>query len=314
MIEKTITPYNGNKNFIFLSYAHKNRDDILKIAKEMQSRKYRIWYDEGIDPGTEWDENIAGHIQRAGYFIAFISHEYLDSENCKDELNLARDLNKERLLIYLDNVQLPIGMQMRLNRLQAIHKYTYSEDYKFYQKLFSAKGIEQYRSNDDSIVEIGKAENISFESLNRVYDQSDIIMKCRDFFSNNSLLLTIVEEDYTLISKLKTAIQNECKTKLWDCKTYYAQDWIDELIDMIRKDILSVRKFREIGLHFDVMYMDGIELFSDKPSSQEELLITIRKRIDKEKKTILLSHRPIDSIPSLSLEFRNLWQQEIRNS
>ena len=43
----------------------------------------------------------------------------MKSDNCKDELNFARDLQKERLLVYLENVKLPLGMAMRLNRLQA---------------------------------------------------------------------------------------------------------------------------------------------------------------------------------------------------
>ena len=34
------------------------------------------------------------------------------------------------------------GMAMRLLRLQAIHKYTYKTEQEFYDKLYSAKGIE----------------------------------------------------------------------------------------------------------------------------------------------------------------------------
>ena len=74
--------------------------------------------------------------------IAMISPDYMDSESCKDEISLARDLNKDRLLIYLEKTKLSPGMAMRFMRIQAIHKYTYKILSEFYDKLYSAKGIE----------------------------------------------------------------------------------------------------------------------------------------------------------------------------
>jgi len=137
-----VKPYEGN-NYIFISYSHRNTAKVLRVMERMQQDGFRIWYDDGIDPGTEWDDNIAAHVDRCRYFIAFISKEYLESENCKDELNYARDLNKERLLVYLENVELPQGMAMRLNRLQAVHMYTYADPERFFEKLYAAKGIEK---------------------------------------------------------------------------------------------------------------------------------------------------------------------------
>ena len=131
-----------NLKYIFISYSHRNESEVLKIIEELKKRGYNVWYDDGIDPGTEWDEYIASHIENCAYFIAFITGEYLESENCKDELNYSRDLNKKRLLVYLENVKLPGGMAMRLNRLQAIHKYRYAEEKDFYDKLVTADGIE----------------------------------------------------------------------------------------------------------------------------------------------------------------------------
>ena len=118
-----LPPYKGTEPYIFISYSHINQLQALKIVERLQKEGYRVWYDEGIDPGTEWDDNIAEHVLACGYFVALISENYLASENCKDELNLAREENKQRLLVYLEDVTLPAGMRMRLNRLQAIHKY-----------------------------------------------------------------------------------------------------------------------------------------------------------------------------------------------
>lgn len=133
---------NGKKPYIFVSYSHRNKDDAMEIVNQLQSNCYRVWYDEGVDPGSEWDKNIASHVENCGFFIALLSQKYLSSSNCKDELNYARDLEKPQLLIYLEDIQLPGGMQMRLSRLQAIHKYRYNDQESFYEKLYTSKGID----------------------------------------------------------------------------------------------------------------------------------------------------------------------------
>ena len=135
-------PYMGQEKYIFISYSHRDTAQVYPIISELITRGYRVWYDSGIDPGTEWDENIAQHINECGYFIAFMSGNYLGSNNCKDELNYARDLEKERLIVYLEEVTLPSGMAMRVNRLQSIFKYAYPTEAAFYEKLCTAKNID----------------------------------------------------------------------------------------------------------------------------------------------------------------------------
>ena len=81
----------------------------------------------------------ADHVAHCGCFLAFMSEDYLASENCKDELNYARDLNLPRLLIYLEDVMLTGGLAMRHNRLQALHYYKYLEmKGMFYKRLYQS--------------------------------------------------------------------------------------------------------------------------------------------------------------------------------
>ncbi len=142
----SVRPYCGREPYIFISYAHRNETEVYRIIERMQAEGYRIWYDRGIDPGTEWADNIAERVASCDYFIAFITKEYLKSTNCLDELSFARDKEKKRLLVYLSNVTLPDGISMRSNRLQAIHKYAYAQEEEFYEKLFRAKGIDSSRA------------------------------------------------------------------------------------------------------------------------------------------------------------------------
>ena len=134
-------PYDGAEKYIFVSYSHRDTAEVFPVIERLISEGYRVWFDQGIDPGTEWDENIANHICSCGYFVAFISKNYLQSNNCKDELNYARDLEKDRLIVYLEEVQLPPGLAMRVNRLQSIFRYSYKNAEEFYEKLFSSSNI-----------------------------------------------------------------------------------------------------------------------------------------------------------------------------
>ena len=164
-------PYRGEKSYIFLSYAHKNREEAMELVRHLQQAGYRVWYDEGIDPGTEWDENIAAHVERCGYFIALVSEAYLASDNCRDELNFARDEGKPRLLVYLEEVTLPAGMRMRLSRLQAVFRYRYAEQGRFYQRLFKTAGL-------NSCLEIGSsAEERSLSVENPAQIPTQIVLK-----------------------------------------------------------------------------------------------------------------------------------------
>ena len=100
-------PYEGKEPYIFISYSHKDMSKVFRIIRRLQDEGYRVWYDEGIDPATEWDENIAQHIAD------------------------------------FEATSLPLGMSMRLRRLQAIHEYKYEDREDFYSKLLSASGIDK---------------------------------------------------------------------------------------------------------------------------------------------------------------------------
>ncbi len=66
-----LRPYEGTQPYIFVSYAHKNDAAVLEIIGALQSRGFRVWYDEGIEAGSEWPESIASHLERAQLVLAF---------------------------------------------------------------------------------------------------------------------------------------------------------------------------------------------------------------------------------------------------
>ena len=112
--------YEGNEPYIFISYAHKDSEKVLPIIQALQDRGFRVWYDAGIEAGTEWPEYIAEHLDGCACFLAFISQSALDSHNCRREINFAIELRKDPLAVYLEDVKLSLGMRMQLGTLQAM--------------------------------------------------------------------------------------------------------------------------------------------------------------------------------------------------
>jgi len=95
--------YEGKEPYLFVSYAHKDSVTILPILQGFFDQKYRIWYDEGIAPGSEWPENIERHLSNAAAVLIFVSHHSLASPNCNNEIAVAVRQNKHVLVIYIED-------------------------------------------------------------------------------------------------------------------------------------------------------------------------------------------------------------------
>ena len=139
---KELQPYSGNSPYIFISYSHGDSQKVRPIVERLLRDGYRVWFDEGIDPGEEWSKNIVTRLKNSEVCLAFISKNYLESSNCLDELDYARNHVKHRILIYIEDVKLPDEVDMRHSRIQAIHKYRYQKEEAFYRKLYEATILE----------------------------------------------------------------------------------------------------------------------------------------------------------------------------
>ena len=127
--------------YVFISYAHKNSDIVLPIIRRLQDDGFRVWYDDGIHPGTEWPEIIASHVERCAFFLPFLTKEYLESENCKRELHFAGEINKPRSLIFLEKVQLTSGIRMQHGLSHSLIAYSYQSIEDLYPRLYESEEI-----------------------------------------------------------------------------------------------------------------------------------------------------------------------------
>ena len=113
--------YEGDKPYIFVSYSHRDKELVYPLIAELMNRGYRVWFDEGIHLSEEWPESIAAHLYHAESVIFFLSKSFCDSKNCKREVNFAIDKDKDMFAIFLESVDLSLGMQMQLGTVQSIY-------------------------------------------------------------------------------------------------------------------------------------------------------------------------------------------------
>jgi hypothetical protein len=121
---------------IFISYSHKNTDEVLAIVDELQSLRpsLRIFLDRReLNTGMAWQQELYEALDDCDKVVAIYSPTYLTSKVCKEEFNIAlfrhRDSDEGILMpVLLQDADLPTYMKL----IQFID--------------FRGKAPEQYRS------------------------------------------------------------------------------------------------------------------------------------------------------------------------
>ena len=114
--------YRGSDPYVFISYAHADSQRVYPLIQGIQNRNFRVWYDEGLEVGSHWDEAISEHLDKCHCVVCFVTEAFLKSENCLDEIHFAKELNKEPMIVYLDDITPPITFQFRYGRLHALRR------------------------------------------------------------------------------------------------------------------------------------------------------------------------------------------------
>lgn len=132
--------YSGDKPFIFISYAHADKEEVMEVLQRLMNEGYRFWFDEGIEPGTEWRSELTDAIKNSNCFLVFISKRSMQSEYVLKEVRWAAKQKKEIIQLYLEDAYLPEQIEFEIGNTQGIKKYENADN--FYHKLFSIIGTE----------------------------------------------------------------------------------------------------------------------------------------------------------------------------
>ena len=156
----TIDSYNGTEPFLFVSYSHRDSGEVSKILEYIDKEKFRMWYDDTMEIGEDFREELRSKIEASCGILLFISESSLNSKYCGMEIITAFKYNKRIYPFYLeDNVKIPPALQMILENLQHISTTTATSHRRYLQKLVSSLPI---------------------EAMKALHMEGDVLVKCKD--------------------------------------------------------------------------------------------------------------------------------------
>jgi TolB-like protein len=155
-MKKPFNAYCGSEPYTFVCYGHADAEAVYPELSWLNGNGFHIWYDEGIEAGLSWRDEVASAIMHSSLFLIFISPSSVLSPVCLQELNLALTYERKILAVHIDETLLPPGMELSLNDKQAIIKNHYSES-EFRNKLLKALNKYVYDRYSDEETQPGPA-------------------------------------------------------------------------------------------------------------------------------------------------------------
>lgn len=118
-------PYEGSEPYIFAWYSPEDAEAAVPILDALNRAGYRVWYCR-VQAGRRRDDVIAEHIIHCSVFLPLLSRLSVNSDDCYDETSYARRKQRSLVLVYLDAVELPPGLEMRLHSFEYMRLSDYS--------------------------------------------------------------------------------------------------------------------------------------------------------------------------------------------
>ena len=129
-------------NYVFISYAHKDKKVVSKALEAMDSCGINYWYDKGIKAGADWALNVGTKLNNAEAVILFLSKFSVRSKNVLREIDFARKNDIPIITIQLYPFKLPKNLEKSLS----VNQFTLLKSFKTYKEfaLSLSEGVKQY--------------------------------------------------------------------------------------------------------------------------------------------------------------------------
>jgi TolB-like protein len=136
-MKRPFAAYQGDEPYVFVCYAHEDAVHVYPEIQRLHEGGVRIWYDEGISPGTRWSEELARQLSQASLVLFFCTPQSVKSTHCQTEIDFAIDQRRPLLVIQEGHVDLPLGLRFQLAGKQSILKHELSAK-QYADKLIAA--------------------------------------------------------------------------------------------------------------------------------------------------------------------------------
>lgn len=126
--KKVVKPaaYTGVRPFIAVCYTRKDSCRVYPFIQQLQDAGYRVWYDEGIPLGTNWEDEVAARLAGAEQVLFLLSEATMKSHWTRRELSFSLNKQKKVLPLFLESVNMPDGWSFLLGPTQfiSLHELT----------------------------------------------------------------------------------------------------------------------------------------------------------------------------------------------
>ena len=129
--------YTGSEDYAAVCYTEADAQAIAPLLRGMQERGFRVWH--GADQPLE---TIAEHLTQCTCIIIFISDAGLQNQSLRRQINFSIELNKNLLIVYLEDVNLSAGMRLQLGTIQAMFRQRHATLDDFLDELLKARILE----------------------------------------------------------------------------------------------------------------------------------------------------------------------------
>ena len=142
-----LNAYEGDEPFIFVSYSHADTMAVLRILKILDKEKFRFWYDDTMEIGEDFRNELRDKIEKCSAMLLFISDASMQSKYCGMEVITAYKYDKRIYPVYIsEDVVIPPALKLILENLQHVKGAASENLNKYVAKLISSLPVETMKS------------------------------------------------------------------------------------------------------------------------------------------------------------------------
>ena len=119
-MDKPFAAYQGDEPYVFVCYAHDDTALVYPEISRLHEAGFRVWYDEGVAPGSEWSESLAQHIQQCSVFLYLVTPRSVAREHCRREVNFALEQSCTMLAVHVEETEVPAAIQLNLSHRSVV--------------------------------------------------------------------------------------------------------------------------------------------------------------------------------------------------
>lgn len=112
--------------YLFVCYAHDQRDLVVQEIDWLREQGFEVWFDEAIEAGQRWSEDLAIAIEGCAAMLFFMSPRSLSSRYCLDEIHFALECNRPIVPVEIEPAELTPGLRLSLGGTHRIFMHRMS--------------------------------------------------------------------------------------------------------------------------------------------------------------------------------------------